>query len=86
LRSRRDIWLRFVIRASLAEESITLAISMIRTDSGNGIHLTYFVGNWRQRMRFQPQRTGGDSRINPGSFPPRRLIAAVVDLTVMAAA
>ena len=37
-------------------------------------------------MRFQPQRAGGEGRINFTSLPPRRLIGAAVGLTMMSSA
>jgi transposase len=39
-----------------------------------------------QRMRLQPKRTGGDSRIKPSVCPPCGFVARAMDLTVMAAA
>ena len=43
-------------------------------------------GSRRQRMRLQPQRAGGDGRIDTGLFPPCGFIATAMDLTVMAPA
>ena len=37
-------------------------------------------------MRFEPERTGGGSRIDAGLLPPCRLIATAMDLAMMAAA
>jgi len=37
-------------------------------------------------MRFQPQRAGQDGRINACIDPPRRFIAAAVDLAMVASA
>ncbi len=37
-------------------------------------------------MRLQPQRAGGDDRIDTGLFPPSGFIATAMDLAVMASA
>ena len=37
-------------------------------------------------MRFEPQCTGGDGRINADLLPPRRLVATAMDFAMMAAA
>jgi hypothetical protein len=42
--------------------------------------------SYRQRMSFEPQRTGGAARVNPGLPPPCRFIAAAVGLTMVASA
>ena len=37
-------------------------------------------------MRLQPQRAGGDTRINASLLPPCRFVATAMDLAMMAAA
>ena len=37
-------------------------------------------------MSFQPQRAGGDGRIDAGLLPPSGFVTAAMDLTVVAAA
>ena len=45
-----------------------------------------FVQSCRQRMRLQPQRAGGDGRIDTGLLPPSGFVATAMDLTVVAPA
>ena len=83
----RDNWLRFATRASLANRPITLGISMIGADSGEGRAIAaHFVWSCRQRMRLQPQRAGNDIRVDTGLLPPRGFIATAMDLPMMAPA
>ena len=59
----------------------------------NKIGCVDFCGHWsvavyirlidRQRMRFEPQRASRDRRIYADTSPPRRFVAAAVDLAMM---
>ena len=48
--------------------------------------LARLVGSRGHRMRLEPQRPRGDSRIDPGFTPPCGFIAAAVNLAMVAAA
>ena len=65
-----------------------LGVILIGTysDSSGRAFEAGFVRSCRQRMRLQPQRAGGDGRIDTGLLPPSRFIATAMDLTVVAAA
>jgi hypothetical protein len=84
----RDKWLRFIIRAWFGDRPITLGVSLISADSGNGgrAFAPHFIRTRRQRMRLQPKRTGSAGRIDASIFPPCCLVATAMDLAMMAAA
>ena len=84
----RQYWLRFGIWAPFADRPITLGVSL--TSAGSGQRGRTFeariVRSCRQWMRLQPQRPGGNGRIDPDFQPPCGFVAATVDLAMVPAA
>src|SRR5580704_6761178 len=74
-------WLRSAILDSFSDRTIRPDTNLIRSNEGVRV-----ARNCRQRMRLQPQRAGGNGRIDTGLLPPRGFIATAMDLTVVAAA
>ena len=60
----------FVVSASFADPPITFGVSLIGADSGQGDRAFAYhsIRSYRQRMRLQPQRAGGDGRINASTL------------------
>ncbi len=75
-------------RASFRNRPITLGVSLISADSGNGgrAFAAHFVRTCRQRMCLQPKRAGRCCRVNASLLPPCRFVATAMQLAMMAAA
>jgi hypothetical protein len=74
-------WLRFAISDLFSDRTIRAGVNLIGSNCGERV-----VRNCRQRMGFQPQRSGGDDRIDPDFPPPCGFVAATVDLAMVSAA
>ena len=86
LGSRRKSWLRLVVRSRDGEAGIDTDESDTASGFGAWVLHASSLPFRRERMRFEPQCTGGDSRINADLLPPRRLVATAMDFAMMAAA
>jgi hypothetical protein len=86
LGSRRKSWLRLVVRSRHGEARIDTDESDTASGFSAWVLHASSLRFRRERMRFEPQSTGGDSRINADLLPPRRLVATTMDFAMMAAA
>src|ERR1700691_2729471 len=87
LRSSREDWLRFVIRASSTDRPVTRGVFGIAVDGSDGCcTINAFIRRARQRMRLQPKCAGEPNGIDTGLLPPCGFIVAAMDLTVVATA
>jgi len=73
----RGYWLRLVIRAAFVGRSITLGVSVIGAEGGNGSHLKRFVRSFRKRIGVQPECAGCDGRIKSGGLANARYAATL---------
>ena len=83
----RGSWLRFFIRAWVADQLNTLGfLLVVGSGQGGRAFAAHLVGRCWQRMRLQPERAGSDGRINASLFPPCGFITGAMGLAMMAAA